>query len=985
MGVGIEFLILGPLDVRVDAQRVSVGGPKQRALLSLLLLSANHVVSVHQLIDNLWDDDPPATATAQVHRRVSELRRLLRDAPGAGPDELIVTRPPGYAMLLRPEQLDLFRFQEAAALAREAAGRGEPELAAGTLRSALALWRGDALGDVDVPAVRAEAVRLENLRLAALEARIDADLALGRQVEAAADLEALVAGHPYRERFRVQLVVALWRLGRRAEALDVQADTRRVLGELGLDPGPVLDELEEAPPPALPPGPFFGGPDTGRPHVVPRQLPPDIGDFVGRERQAEGLVALLRGDGEEARSGRAPVAVIAGPSGIGKTTLAVRVGHQLAEHFPDGQLYAQLRGRGNRPADPGEVLGSFLRALGVDGQLVPGDVDERAARFRTLLAGRRVLVVLDDACDSVQVRPLLPAASGCAVLVTSQPMLGDLPGARHLELGPFTSTEAVSLLASVAGKGRVLAEWSAAREVVRSCGNLPLAIRIAGARLATRPAWPVRTMAELLEDAQSRLDVLQYGELALRTTFEVSYHALSDRPQDGLPPGRVFRLLGFLDSHDVDRAAAAAALGEPASRVERALELLVDARLLDSPRHGRYRYHDLMRIFASDLASQEDAPGDLHAVLDRAVRWYLAVLQHVNAQLRPGRLVPYGDPWPGLIGLTLESYGEVAAWLNTERRNMVALACQAASSRAIPAIHTACLVAHLSGHLEVRGHWSDWERIACAALAAAGEQGDRHAAALARHELALLACHRDRAGEARAMLCSCLEAYREARDGLSEVRCLSHLGVLALIARDHADAAGIFRQALELCRALGIRRGESGLLHNLGVAVQHQGHWRDAIASYEASLAIHRETGNQHGEATTLTSLGAAHRELGDAGRAVVCLEEALRICQACGNVRWQAAAKIELAALHRAAGRGREAAVHTHEAVRLLRPVGNDYATATALREMATSLDHLGRHLQARACGLEALAILESLDAPEAATLRRWLYRDDAARLSLD
>ncbi|TMC11117.1 MAG: hypothetical protein E6J41_06860 [Chloroflexi bacterium] len=392
MGVGIEFLILGPLDVRVDAQRVSVGGPKQRALLSLLLLSANHVVSVHQLIDNLWDDDPPATATAQVHRRVSELRRLLRDAPGAGPDELIVTRPPGYAMLLRPEQLDLFRFQEAAALAREAAGRGEPELAAGTLRSALALWRGDALGDVDVPAVRAEAVRLENLRLAALEARIDADLALGRQVEAAADLEALVAGHPYRERFRVQLVVALWRLGRRAEALDVQADTRRVLGELGLDPGPVLDELEEAPPPALPPGPFFGGPDTGRPHVVPRQLPPDIGDFVGRERQAEGLVALLRGDGEEARSGRAPVAVIAGPSGIGKTTLAVRVGHQLAEHFPDGQLYAQLRGRGNRPADPGEVLGSFLRALGVDGQLVPGDVDERAARFRTLLAGRRVLV-----------------------------------------------------------------------------------------------------------------------------------------------------------------------------------------------------------------------------------------------------------------------------------------------------------------------------------------------------------------------------------------------------------------------------------------------------------------------------------------------------------------------------------------------------------------------------------------------------------------
>ncbi|MEU4425530.1 BTAD domain-containing putative transcriptional regulator [Actinoplanes sp. NPDC024001] len=520
----LEFRLLGPVEVRSGGEVLPLGGTKIRTLLAALLLPAGRVVATDRLIDVIWDDDPPPTARALVQTYVSALRRVL-------PAEMIETRPPGYLARIDPDSLDRNRFDALVARGRAAAREGRHAEASELLRAAAALWRGPALSGVRSAALTAEAARLDQQRLTVTEERISADLALGHADELCAELSVLVGQHPTREPLRAQLMTALHRAGRAADALAVYRQGREILvEELGIEPGPELSRLHEA---ILRGTPGPPAPVTARP--VPAQLPPDAADFTGRDEQAAQLIRLLE---------HSSVGVIAGPGGIGKSALAVHVAHRVAAAYPDGVLHVDLRGMSASPASPAEVLGRFLRAFDVDPSAIESSLDERMNQYRSLLADRRVLVVLDDAANEQQVRPLLPGSPRCGVLITSRNRLPGLAGARLLELDMLSEQEATTLLARVVGDDRVAAAPDAAAAIVTSCGRLPLAVRIAGARLATRRHWSAELLARRLGDERRRLDELWAGDQQVRATIEMSLRGLDPRART------VLRRLGQLGPAD---------------------------------------------------------------------------------------------------------------------------------------------------------------------------------------------------------------------------------------------------------------------------------------------------------------------------------------------------------------------------------------------------------------------------------------------------
>ena len=604
----VRYRVLGPLELRDgDGRLVRLHAPKRRTLLGLLLLYANQPVGTDRLAEALWGPRPPASAAGVLRTYLSWLRRGLgltgRDGMGQ-----VVAEPGGYRLVVPAGQLDLLVFDRLAAEGEQALAAGDLELAAARLEEAAGLWRGRAFEDVGLDgAAAAELAQLEERRLRAAEGWVEARLALGQHERVLERLAALVVQEPLRERLWAGWMLALYRSGRQAEALAAFGELRgRLVQELGIDPSPPLQELHRQllsadpaldAPAAAPPGP------APVEVVVPRQLPADVATFTGREGELARLIGAL-----EAEDRPAPVVcALQGAGGIGKSALAVHAAHRLAGRFPDGQLYVDLHGAtdGLSPLAPLEVLGRFLRGLGMEPAAVPTDVEEASAAFRSRVAGRRLLVVLDNARDAAQVRPLLPATPGCAVLVTSRRLLASLDGASHLHLDILPAVDAVELLGRLAGRERVAGEPGPAAEVARWCGWLPLALRISGARLAARPGWPVRALAERLADEQRRLDELDLPDVGVRASFAVSHHELvaSTDPLDRAAAG-AFGLLGVLDGADVGVPVVARLLDQPADESERVLERLVDAQLLETPSPGRYRLHDLLRLYAREQRSR---------------------------------------------------------------------------------------------------------------------------------------------------------------------------------------------------------------------------------------------------------------------------------------------------------------------------------------------------------------------------------------------
>jgi DNA-binding SARP family transcriptional activator len=717
----VHFRILGPLEVSLD-RPVLVSASKYRSVLAALLLGANRVQSVERLIDVVWDERPPATARNLISVYVHHIRKLLTEAGGAG-GALIATKPPGYQLRVSDEQLDLLVFERLVRAGRAEASRSEHAAAGARFREALALWRGPALSDVSSALLSdVDVPRLEETRLTVLEERVETDLALGRHAQLVAELEALSVEHPFRERLCRQLLLALYRSGRRGEAVRRYQRIRQVLmAELGVEPGPGLQQLAQA---------ILAGDESlevgtagvvapaGRP--APVQTPAGVPDFVGRERELAWLDDHLRAADDGTFD--TPLLVLTGMPGTGKSVLAAHAAHRFADRFPDGQLYADLRGSGDDPADSADVLAGLLAALGWNQSAIPADLGGRARMFRAQIADRRMLVVLDDAHQEAQVRPLLPAAPHGAVLVTSRDPLTGLEGARFRRIGVLDADDALALLRRIVGRRRVAAEELAARDLLRLCGYLPLAVRIAGARLAARQHWPLGLLAHRLEHAEPRLAELHAGDLDVRSSLMGGYHRLPAEER------RAFRLLGLLPELPVPDWAIAALADRGPAAVENSLDALIQAHLVtvagrDEAGQLRYQQQPLLRDLARTLQAEE--PGVADAALIRLLTAYLSMAGDAQSALArdrprwraepPAQRATGSMPWP-------EPPGDPVAWFRAEKGVLLWCVHRAFTTERWDLTWRLALVQ--TDFFEIGGHAADWEHIQARGLAAARRAAD---------------------------------------------------------------------------------------------------------------------------------------------------------------------------------------------------------------------------------------------------------------------
>ncbi|WP_188316799.1 AfsR/SARP family transcriptional regulator, partial [Solihabitans fulvus] len=651
----MEFRILGPIEAWGAGGQARLSGARQLALLTALLLHANRVVSVEQLGEAIWGEKPPANASKALQTYVFRLRRALAVVePGAGKH---LTFTSGYQLRVEPGELDLEVFRDHVRRGRTAVSAGRSEAAGEEFGSALKLWRGQALTGVSGPYFGPQAARLEEERLIAAEERVDADLAVGRDAELVAELQCLATEHPVRERLHGHLMLALYRAGRQADAVQTFHDLQdRLADELGIDPGGEIAELYQQI--------LRGDPDLAvvRPAGMPaarNDLPGDVLDFTGRDAEMTRLLAALSGDGD---GSTVVIEAIDGMAGVGKTTLAVHAAHRLANQYPDAQLFIDLHGHTteHEATDPFTALHVLLRALDVPGDQIPHELDQRAARWRAELAERKALVVLDNAASAAQVRPLLPGATGCLALITSRRRLADLDAAQTLSLDLLPLQDAIALFSHVVGHDRAAAEPEAVEIVVDLCGYLPLAIRIAAARLRARSVWTVGHLADRLGQGRRALTELATGDRSVAAAFTLSYQHLSGSQQ------RLFRLLGLHPGPSFDAYAAAALAAIDPGDAEILLEALVDVHLLQQPTSGRYQFHDLLRQHARSTADTAESEMEQSRALHRLVEFYLHTAHNADRLLNPHR-PPIQLDSPRLDHIRpLRDHTAALAWFDTE-------------------------------------------------------------------------------------------------------------------------------------------------------------------------------------------------------------------------------------------------------------------------------------------------------------------------------
>jgi DNA-binding SARP family transcriptional activator len=686
-GCELRFGLLGPLEVCVADQNVEIGSSKRRIVLATLLLNANRPVTLDRLIEAVWPATPPRSAIGNLHTYVSDLRRCL-----SAKEARITTRSSGYSITVRPHELDLLTFDELMARGARLWDEEHPAEALDLLQQALALWRGEPLeGLLAGPTWEADLGRLAERRLAAQEERLALLVELGNYATAISEARAMLHGQPFREKVWRLLMLALNYSGRRAEALQAYVDVRgRLVEELGVEPGPelrrthaaILADNASAHEPEKMPAHAPGIPAEVSPLC---QLPPDIPDFTGRVESVQELTRMLSGgDGTGKDAGSADqglaTAVIVGPPGMGKSALAVHVAHLVRVAFPDGQLYADLGGTTRSPREPGELLAEALRALGVTGAAIPASLCERAALYRTRLADRRVLVVLDNAATAAQVQPLSPATAGCAVIVTSRHRLGELPGAYPVVLDALGPEEAQELIGRIVGRDRIEREPKEAAAIVSECAYLPLAIRIAGAKLAGRKAWTLKVLRQRLADESRRISELQVGDLGVRTGFAMSMRML---PPDA---ARAFRLLGMLGAQTFPGWVIDAML-DRRHHTDDVLDALLDAHMLqsvdvDAAGQPRYWLHDLLRAYARE-AAVDDPPELRRAALTRVLGGWLALADQAADRLpaTANRTAPGHAPrWRLDSRVAAQLTKNPRAWFEAERRSLLTGVALAAES-----------------------------------------------------------------------------------------------------------------------------------------------------------------------------------------------------------------------------------------------------------------------------------------------------------------
>ncbi|SCD34580.1 DNA-binding transcriptional activator of the SARP family [Streptomyces sp. BpilaLS-43] len=927
------FRILGPLEASVDGARLSLGGAVQERVLSVLLLEPGRVVPMPRLVEAAWGDDPPATASHQVRKAVSDLRRRI---PGDG---VISTEGSGYRITVTAAQLDLLEFNDRIRAAEQALREDRRPEAAAELEAALALWHGAVLSGQGGSVIESAATALEERRLVATEELFDLRLGLGLSSELVADLRTVVSAHPLRETFHGQLMLALYRTGRKAEALNEYARIREFLADqLGVDPGPPLtrlyeDILRDEPGLVLPQPPTAAVQES--PPAPPARictLPQPLTDFTGRTKEvAELLRCVDAADGSDARSAR--VVAVDGMGGSGKTSLAVWAAHQLADRFPDGQLYVDLRGftPGEQPpVSPGTALDHLLRSFGVSDERIPSDTEARANLWRATVAGRRLLLLLDNAAHAEQVTPLLTASPGCLVLITSRSRLLDLDGVSWVSVGLMTPQDSAALVAATLGADRVEAEPESAAELAELCGHLPLALRIATARLRNRSSWTLRYLAERLRDETRRLDELRSPQRSVAATLHLSYMALDVRQR------AAFRTFGLHPSTGIDVHSAAALLGTDVHDAESTLEFLLDMRLVQQPGVGIYTLHDLVRTFARSLCGPATAEQDAAAV-ERLLGYYLTATDVACQILFPGR-EQRGTGIPAHEGsLPPCPDAEAArAWFDREHGGLLA-AVSLAELHGLPR-HTVCLTRNLSFHLNARGQFDDLWNVCRTALAAVRGLDDPQllCVTLANVGVACWKVGRFESG---------LEAAQEARDvavALGDRHIQAHsestIGLLTSMLGRYEEALTLLSEAVARSAKLGAGRAEAEGLSTLSTLYEKWGRYAEAAETARRSLEISRSIGYHANLIMSLTDLAFAQVGLGELEEADENLAQARRLSElrtAPGDVGLVLALSARVA---HARGRTTEAEGFALRALELARTG----ATPVRLAEVENLIGHL-------------------------------------------
>lgn len=977
-----QFRILGPVQVIVAGKPVGFARRQHLDLAAFLLLHAERVVTAGQIIDAMWGEAAPRSASVQVKNMLSALRGVLHH--GDRPLATVDRQPAGYRLHIVAGQLDLSLFTDRVAKARAAPSAAET---ARLLRSALALWQG-AIPLAGVRAAFAEAARthLNEQRDTALEELFAAELARGNHTQVVPALTDAAARNPGRERLVGQLMLALYRSGRVTDALATYDRARRVLdADFGLEPGPELRELQRrilradpalappaqpvvpapaprsdpdgaaatgaseqsrsAGPPAAPP-PDAAAPvrvaqpgGRGRPAggrrdaAVPAQLPLEVRGFAGRRDELAALDALVT----EVTDGPAAIVVtLLGTAGVGKTALAVHWAHRVADRFPDGQLYADLRGfhPGAHPLGPAEVIRGFLDAFGVPPDRIPTGADAQIALYRTMMAGRRVLVVLDNALNSEQARPLLPGTPGCMVLVTSRNALTGLvaaEGAVPITLDVLSAGEAREFLLGRLGSQRVTVEARAAEAIAQRCAGLPLALALVAARAAIHPRFPLAALVAELSAAQHSRGVLLSADDSVndvRAAFSWSYQRLT--------PGAaaLFRLLGRSPGPLFAVPAAASLAGLPADEVRGLLDELARAHLVIEQMPERFALHDLLRSYAAELAATTDTQPEQRAAVHRLLDHYLHTAYRAALLIYPHRnRLELPAPTPGAFPVPLDAAEAASAWFATERDALVA-AVQLAADLALPG-HAWRLASAMATYLDRRGHWHDWAATQRVALAAAEQAGDRAGQAHAHGSLGQAYNRLKRYPEAHEHLQRAHELFGELDDPIGQA--YTHLRTSAVHEgqQHHATALRHAKQALDLFRMAGHRAGLAQALNTVGWHHAQLGQYPEAVDHCGQAVRLHRELGDEQGVAHTLDSLGFAHYRLGQYEQAIAHLEEAVELLRQAGDRYYESIALTHLGESRLAAGDPAAARAALRRAVEILDDLAHPDAEQVAERLM--------------------------------------------------
>jgi DNA-binding SARP family transcriptional activator/tetratricopeptide (TPR) repeat protein len=929
----LRFEVLGPLRAWRGDVPIDLGPVQQRVVLAVLLLQQNRPIGREQIVNAVWGDAEPRHVANLLQRNISRLRSALelsRYAP-ADSGELVWTDA-GYLLTVPAGGLDLTAFDREVDRARRARTAGEFALAAEVLRAALGRWRGPLCDGLTSAFLDAQRDRLEERRITIVEDCIELDLATGDRDDVVSELRQLVTDHPFRERLHGLLMLGLYRSGRRADALAAFQQARGILSEeLGIDPSAELQRLHQqilTADPALAAAadhrvPVDGGSAAGKRLPPPAQLPHSMPGFSGRDAEISWLNGLLPADRGDT-GGTVVITAIAGTAGVGKTALAVHWAHQIRDRFPDGQLYVNLRGFDPAGAamEPTEAIRAFLDAFAVPPERIPVDLDAQAALYRSMLAGRRVLIVLDNARDADQVRPLLPGTPSCLVLATSRNQLLGLvatAGASPLGIDLLSAEQARSLLIGRLGAHRVAAEPAAVDQIIGSCAGLPLALSIVSARAAANPRWPLADLAEELLETRGGLSALHGGDQStdLRAVFSWSYHALS------APAARLFRLLGLHAGPDIGASAAASLAGVPPASARTLLTELAGAHLLTDRNRGRFTFHDLLRAYARELADTHDSAAERRSAIHRVLDYYLGSAYRADQLLHPSRddtitLTPAGPL------VTLEEPGnhrQALTWFDAEYPVLLA-AVRLAASEGFD-VHTWQLAWALTSLFDRRARWHDAVAAQGAALQAADRLGDLHAQAIAHGCLAVANIRLGRYDDAHAHQVQALELHTELGNLIGQAH--SHRMIAWIL-----DQQGSFRdallhsqQAFELFRTAGHRTGQARTLNAVGWFHIQLGDYEEGLTHCQQALDLQRETGDQVGQAETLDSIATACHHLGRYQEAVAHYLKALDLRHELGSRYSEADLLARLGDVHLANGQSASAAAAWHRALAILHEIG--------------------------------------------------------------